>query len=617
MWWLFGVSDLGGPVLSLLLHLHQPDYRDPRTREPTLPWVRLHATRGYRDVPRVIRETGARVTVNLVPSLLDQLDYYAAGGSDAWLRLAAAPPEALVPHEREWLLGHFFVGNPRIFGWFPAFGELRARREAREPFDDAALRDVQVWSQLVWFGWTALQDWPELGELRARGRGYSEADKAHVLAIQAQILRELRGLYQELPEVSASPYYHPILPLLVDTAHAQRAMPGAPDPGFRHPEDALSQLVDGRRRVAEWVGRGVDGVWPSEGSVSPEVVTLIEQAGFRWFASDEEVLARSDRAPGSAGGPGADHHGPWECGRLRGVFRDHALSDRIGFLYADRPGLSAAMDLIKRVDGHAVFCALDGENPWEAYADAGKAFLETLLTRATTGTVGEYAERAPRGRIRQIHTGSWIGADFRIWMGHEEDRTAWRLLAKCRADVEAAGRPQAAMAACAAAEGSDWFWWYGEDFHTPVSAEFDRLFRAHLAEAWRLSGVAPPAELDLPIKQQRAGIEPAQRRFDAPPDATWYTWSAAGRVSVQLSAMAPQANLPRTVEYGAYASQLWVRRVGGAGEWAVEVAGRRAVVSERWAAVCPLPEEAAHVVLWGPAGERLPDVGGWALPIPG
>ena len=391
-------------------------------------------------------------------------------------------------------------------------------------------------------------------------------------------------------------------------------MPGTPDPGFRHPEDALAQLIRGRAKVMEWTGRPVSGVWPSEGSVSPEVLELIRRAGFRWFASDQEVLARSERVARPLG-DGPEHHAPWECGGLRGVFRDRELSDRIGFLYADRPGVAAAADLIRRVDGHSILCALDGENPWEAYPDAGKAFLETLCSRATLVTVGEFAERPVRGHVRRIHTGSWIGADFRIWMGHEEDRAAWRLLARCRADVEAAGRPPGAMEACAAAEGSDWFWWYGEDFHTPVSAEFDRLFRAHLAAAWRLIGVPPPPELDLPIKQQRAGIEPAKRRFDAAPDASWYTWSAAGRVKVQLSAMAPQANLPRMVEYGAWGDELWMRRIGGAGAWAVDVAGARAPLLETWGAVAHRLDGAARVVLHGPAGERIPDVGEWELPV--
>jgi hypothetical protein len=148
-------------VIALLLHHHQPDYRDPRTGEPTLPWVRLHATRGYRDVAVALRETGARATVNLVPSLLDQLDHYAFGGEDPWLRRTAAPAGSLSAVDRAHVVNTGFLGNPSMFEWFPAYAHLRGRVLAGEGLDDAGVRDVQVWSQLAWFGWSALRDWPE------------------------------------------------------------------------------------------------------------------------------------------------------------------------------------------------------------------------------------------------------------------------------------------------------------------------------------------------------------------------------------------------------------------------------------------------------------------------
>ncbi|HNH46822.1 MAG TPA: glycoside hydrolase, partial [Myxococcota bacterium] len=229
-------------MIALLLHMHQPDYRDPKDGRPTMPWVRLHATRGYRDVPLLAKKLGATLTLNLVPSLLDQWDFYAAGGTDIHQELAQRPADSLRPHEISWMLESFFHGHPSSFRWFPAWGRLRARRDAGEHFDRQALQDLQVWTNLAWFGFTALQDWPELGELRRKGVGFSEAEKLRVLQIQSQILRDLKGLYRGGPEISASPYFHPILPLLVDNAHAQRCMPGNPDPGFRFPEDARLQL---------------------------------------------------------------------------------------------------------------------------------------------------------------------------------------------------------------------------------------------------------------------------------------------------------------------------------------------------------------------------------------
>jgi len=520
-------------VLSVLLHHHQPDYRDPVSGLPVLPYVRTHATRGYRDVALALRESGAPVTVNLVPSMLDQWDHYAAGGTDPFLELARRPADTLEPDEVRLLLEL----NPAWTRWWPALGELRARAAAGR-LSVAGVRDAQVWSNLAWFGWSALRDWPELGELRLRGVGFGEDDKARVLAIQRLILEELPGLYRGLPHVTASAYYHPILPLLVDTSHARRSLPDVPDVGFRHPEDALAQLRAGRARVEALVGRPVDGLWPSEGAVGPEVVELAAAAGYTWFASDEGVLERSERTP-SEGAPG-----PWQVGPLRGVFRDHALSDRVGFVYQGLPGVEAVADLRARAAGREVLVVLDGENPWESFPDAGRAFLEGLC-REPMRPARELAFDPPRGTVHRLHTGSWINADLGVWYGHPEDRAGWRLLVDARAAWEAAGRPDAALRHLHSAEGSDWFWWFGEDFHTPMAGAFDALFRAHVAAVWRACGLEPPAAVTHAIKG-RGESRPARGAWEARDD--WFAWCRRGREVLAGGAMA--AGATRSVEYG-------------------------------------------------------------------
>lgn len=592
-------------MLSVLLHLHQPDYREPGSHgrgEPVMPWVRLHATRGYRDVLRLVASTGAPLTINLVGSLVDQLEHYAHGGGDGWLRVAERPADALEPGEQRWMLDHFFAANPRVFRWFPAWGELRNRATAGERFTVAQLRDLQVWAQLGWFGWTALEDWPELAHLRKRGQGYTEDEKRHVLAIQRQILRELPALLRGLAEVWASPMYHPILPLLVDTAHAARAHPGLPDPGFRAPEDALLQLRLGRARVAEACGREVHGLWPSEGAVSPEALELAEAAGFRWFASDEAVLTRSSP-------PGLVPPGPFRVGGLRGVFRDRELSDRIGFRYADVDGPAAAHELVGSAGDGPVLLALDGENPWEAYQDAGKGFLETLVAVARLRSVGELAEDKPRGRLSRVHTGSWVFGELGIWIGHEEDRVAWRLLARCRRDWVDAGKPAAALDALLAAEGSDWFWWYGEDFDSPEGPTFDALFRGHLLAAWHAMGVAPPAEAHRPLKRFDSGARPPRGPLGEGDD--WFTWAQAGRVSIRGGAMATKAQLPRALLYGATGEAWGFRLLGGGAGWVIRRGEDHAAFRDGRAELPPGP---LRVWLEGPGGVRIPEAGEWELP---
>lgn len=568
--------------LAVLWHLHQPDYRDPASGRPVMPWVRLHALRGYRDLLVESVERELPVTLNLVPSLVDQLLHYAGGGDDRHLELVRTPAEALLDGFADEAVATLPAGHPAMTRAWPAYAELRARLAAGPRPDAGALRDLQVWSTLAWFGATAHRDFPVLAEVARKGRGFHEDDKAAVLAAHDAVLRELPDRLARLgrtrgPAVSCSPYFHPILPLLVDARHARRSLPELPDDvAFAWPSDALRQLRDARERIAAVCGVRPVGLWPSEGSVSPEVIALAAEAGFRWVATDEGVLARSARAGG--GRPGG-----WDLGcGVTGFFRDTDLSDRIGFRYAERHPAAAAEELLRaaadRARGGTLVVALDGENPWESYADAGGAFRRELYDRLARGpvrpvTIDAAAEDAHVGRVSALWTGSWIGADLRIWIGHPEDRAAWRLLALARAAAEDAppDRREAAMRHLLAAEGSDWFWWYGDDFRTPWAGTFDALFRAHLRAAWAALGRPAPPALDRPIAAGRPPVHrPPQRvlPIDWARAASWVAWAGAGEVRAAEAAMAEGASV-RGVSYGWSADgALWVR-VDARGAWSV------------------------------------------------
>lgn len=558
--------------VALLWHMHQPDYRDPRTGVPVMPWTRLHALRGYRDMAIEIVEDGAPSTVNLVPSLLDQLLHYAAGGADPHLDLSARPADSLDHEAVRAIRATFVCGNPVMIESQPAYAKLAARARSEAPLDAGSLRDLQVWSTLAWFGATALRDYPALRALRARGRDFTEDDKATMLAVQAEILADLPARLSALAtcghaELSTSPYFHPILPLLVDVRHARRCMPQVPDDlEFAWPEDALAQLTLARDRCAQVLGSRPVGLWPSEGSVSPEVVELAGRAGFQWLATDGGVLDRSDRQGGGWGG--------WELGHgVRGFFRDRDLSDRIGFRYSTRPGEAAAAELLGEAKARAgerglIPVVLDGENPWEAFPDAGRAFRAALHRGLREGpvrgaTFAQACAEPPVGVVRRLHTGSWIGADFRIWYGHPEDRAAWRQLALARRAVEAAPEAErrAALPHIYAAEGSDWTWWYGDDFDTPFAGTFDALFRAHLAAAWSAIGREAPEDLAWPIAApSQLGVEAPVSTLATNPGLRAIDWMGAGRVSLRGGSMARGIPDIVGIRFGFDAlGALWVR----------------------------------------------------------
>jgi alpha-amylase/alpha-mannosidase (GH57 family) len=574
--------------LAVLWHLHQPEYRDPDSGRPVMPWTRLHALRGYRDLFVETAERDPPVTLNVVPVLLDQLADYAAGGSDDHLDLTAVPADALTEAQIVQIRSTFVVGNEAMVRSSPAYARLAERVRGQERLGVGELRDVQVWSTLAWFGATALRDFPELVALRTWGRGFDEDAKQVMLKAQRVILEELpvwlaRVSRGQRAAISVTPYHHPILPLLVDTAHAARNLGSIPtDVRFSWPDDARRQLLLAVQDFERRFGRRPQGLWPSEGAVSPEVVALAGEAGFSWLATDEGVLARSTHS--TAMSPGG-----WDLGHgVVGFFRDRDLSDRIGFRYARVPAAQAVEDLIgaaaQRAEGGVLLVALDGENPWEAFEDAGAAFRRGLYEALESGPVpGISLDQAAKlpvvGRVSHLHTGSWIGANFGIWFGDEEDHEAWRRLAETRAAVERSPLREAGLRCLLPAQGSDWFWWYGPEFDTPFAHVFDALFRKHLAAAWRAIGEPEPAWVHEPIKRSAAARSVPPAGLVAPAlteRPSWRQWRGAGRVQFSAgSAMAQGEEIVTGLEYGWDARDvLWLS--------IHLVRGRTVAAEQRW-----------------------------------
>lgn len=604
---------MSSPRISVIWHMHQPDYRDPINGQVAMPFVRLHALRGYRDVAIWLGESGLAMCVNLVPSLLEQLldleaPWEQLVAKDAHLQATVTAPDTLSTAQQRML-----VSGHEAMWRLPRAKELRDRVLADEALDAQQALDLQVWGTLAWVGWSGLRDRPVLAQLKAKERGFDISDRGRMLQACVALWRSVLPLYRCLPqELSTSPLCHPILPLLIDCEHASRCLPDYPTGAVNHafPQDALAQLRLGKARAEEILQRPIVGLWPSEGSVSPELVPLVRQAGFEWLATDQGVLEASDKEEG-------DHRQAWDLGGVAGLFRDRALSDFLGFVAASEPPANAAQSFLARCEGLGgdVVLALDGENPWEAFADAGQAFMSALghaLGSAQLLAPSVLAGTA-KAKVHRLHSGSWINADFGIWIGDQADRRAWELLSKARHAVHAAGDPPQALFHIYAAQGSDWFWWYGPEFETPFAPLFDHLFRAHLQAAWRCIGTVP-AELSTPLISLN-GVRPPG--LELGPLAMHPLLAGVASVSGGASMHSESGGL-RALRYGFGPEGIWVQ-IEGDPQGAIELESRGVRVPLQGRTVLAGQVLPAELVLWVHVSQgllRVPPVGEIQLQSP-
>ena len=536
--------------LMLLWHMHQPFYKDLAEGRYAMPWARLHALKDYFGMVAILRDfPSLHMTFNLVPSLVAQIqDYANQTALEESYEVAFKPVEQFSGADRQFLLESAFqINYENLLSRYPRFRELWDKSRTTDPataarfFSAQDLLDLQVLSQLAWFDEIYLAGDPQIRRLVAQERGYSEDDKYLLRLKEVEVFQSVLEEYRAASErgqveISTSPFYHPILPLLCDTRVGGESHPGIrlPRHHFEHPEDARHQLRAAIALHQEVFGSRPRGLWPSEGSVSDEVLRLAAEEGFAWAASDEGVLGCSRqmgftrRSNGTVEG-GAELYRPHlfsSQGRAISLFfRDHQLSDLVGFVYSHMDPQAAAQDLHQRIKAAGrstsnqpavVSLILDGENAWEYYPANGREFLKSFYQRLATDpelkavTASEALRVTEPGQLSHVHPGSWINANFDVWIGAEEDNRAWDLLAEARDFyVQNSDRAQKKDAALAAqelwvAEGSDWCWWYGPEHSSANDEEFDLLYRKHLSNIYRLLGGFPPDELAEPIKRPRS-----------------------------------------------------------------------------------------------------------------
>lgn len=533
--------------IAILWHQHQPYYR--KEDEFVLPWVRLHGVKDYYDLAALHWEfPELKLSYNVVPSLLMQLDEYREGLADSVLRLSRLHAAELLEQEKRDILATFFLCNhERMLHPYTRYRELyeqsRDTEYAIQNFREGDWRDLQVWYNLTWIGALSRRA-PGLQRLFDKGRDFSKVEKNIVLSHHTMLLGNIVPVMQQLheagmAELSVTPLYHPIMPLVIDSHSALEATPEVilPLQRYTRQDDADYQLQRGVQIFEEHFNTGVTGMWCSEGSISEPTLRLLATRGIRWTASDEAVLQHTK----------ADEYSPLDKYFAHRVntkynnsivvfFRDHELSDAIGFVYQKWKAEDAASDFIARLhairenlvqrygeevlDEAVVPVILDGENCWEYYENNGIDFLRSLYSRLVndeelttvsfrdvTTTVEEQGKDYAH-QLEGITAGSWIFGNFKIWIGQEEKNTAWDILWKARKLIDSRRVSHSiwkeAMEHVYIAEGSDWFWWYGDDHSAASRHVFDELFRYHIRCIYELYEEPVPKTVRQPIMKHTA-----------------------------------------------------------------------------------------------------------------
>lgn len=537
-----GVKENKKLYLLFLWHMHQPVYKDASEGQFKLPWVFLHAIKDYSEMLKYYEIYPIKATFNFVPSLLDQLyEYQSYDCDDLVLNKMKKEAKKLTVKERELLIPRLFWANlANMIKPLPRYYELyekyKGSSDLSSVFTDYELLDVEVLFLLSWTGTFLREESSVIKRLLLKGRNFSEKEKGELFGILHEkvkyIFNQIKSLKEKgKVEISLTPYFHPILPLLIDMESAKEALPDVklPENYFSLAEDASWHIDESLKSFNKNFGETPVGMWPAEGSISSQALEFFSSKGVKWVASDEDVLAKTLNTSFSNAGNRRciyeRHFTETPDGNISIFFRDKHLSDLIGFVYSKEKSEKAGKDFISKLRviydscdfSPVVPVILDGENAWEYYSNNGRDFLECLYQQIAgqdwivTSTITETLnlEHLKDHKIDNVSAGSWIRGDFATWVGHPEKNKAWKLLfdaKKTFKDREASLSDSVKKTVSdylRIAEGSDWFWWYGDDHHTEQLDILDGIFRSYLLESYKEMGVDIPPDVQSPVHTKK------------------------------------------------------------------------------------------------------------------
>lgn len=605
-----------GKKLSIAFywHMHQPVYKLYPDSDYLMPWVRLHAVKDYLDMLLILKDfKNTKLNFNLVPVLLDAfIDYGEKEYHDIHSRLTVTNISELTNDDKEFILNNFFDANYSSM-IFPHeyYNELYQKRFAQDKavisdFSEQEYSDIMAWFNLVWIDSSYREMFPELNELFEKGRDFSQKDRIEIIELHRKIIRMIIPAYKEFMEkgqieITTSPYYHPIMPILVDMKSSQKNLSSVDGSLFdlNMTEDAKLQMKKALDKMEELFGKRPVGVWPSEHSVCPKTIEIFKELGIEWAISDEGVLASSIKFDFVRDFKGhledpyflmKTYKYKTKNSNINMVFRDSVLPNLISFEYANHDPEVAAEDLYDRIkviqnklqsspdNNHLITIALDGENCWENYAKDGETFLRKIYSMIEedetleTVLISDYlAKEKHHKELKKVHAGSWINRNFQLWVGEPVKNSAWTYLKQVKEDFDdfVELNPnnkniELAQSELMIAQGSDWFWWYGEPNDSGQDHIFDYLFREHLKNVYRYLGIKTPDYLDYPLisvysRPTRYPKKTISPKIDGMGEINDEEWLNAGCINIPDSPVLHESKLFDRVCYGSDETNFYLR----------------------------------------------------------
>ena len=534
--------------IAFYWHMHQPVYQLTSGGDYLMPWVRLHAVKDYLDMAMWTKKFDKlKLNFNIVPILVDSIiDYAEKGAHDIHSRMTITPENELKQEDKIFILNNFFDANYQtMILTNPEYHRLYqiVQTEGTNDtsiFTNQEYADLMALFNLAWIDPSYKTSIPELKKLIKKGKNYTLEDRINIIEIQRDIIRKIIPSTKKLVEknkieITTSPYYHPILPILLDYKNIKKnQIPDDDISNLKTELDAKVQTEMALDRIEEVFGKRPRGIWPSEHCVNGKTLELLSSLGVEWSISDEGILANSINFEFEHDFKGylkepyhllKTYRYKTKNTDLKMIFRDSAIPNLISFEYQNHNPIATANDLYDRIKvlqskilsspdrEHLLTIALDGENCWENYLEDGASFLKTLYTLITedetleTVLISDYLDNTKEDKpLNKIAAGSWMNRNFKLWIDEPVKDIAWTYLKRVRQDfsnfvkreplnpnIELARRE---LFIC---EGSDWFWWYGEPNDSGRDTIFDFLFRTHLKIIYRYLDLGTPKYLDDPI----------------------------------------------------------------------------------------------------------------------